>query len=462
MPSYFLACIFPHSLSSAPSQPYQGFALRGDTAPQDPCLTPWQTQVGRAQFCNAWVRKRHGLHRYSYISTATVVALCLSLCLPPSIHSFGFATRVLSSAVHSFYTHNTVVTVIPRIFNRRNGVTDLLRKHSSAPVHSQLVWLSSTSSARLCADKHQLYRGHIVWPELLSVLSLLPKTWRPLTSSTVTSATPWAPTSTVKCTLPASISGKAYSVTPVVHVPRSVSSLNGLVRETAYTCDPIPAASINKGNFQFACKSLRGKDVGDGFHTISWNLPTAASVTIKPYTFNAGLPTSTPTYVVNPGLAKTTLIPKTDAFVTVTTSTTRTVSVSTSTVSVATKTSTCFTTVTVAPPLSGRRLRRAGSANLHGDADPELLESGSVVDDHTDVPMDLNERAAAATPTICKPDFTYPPFGITTIYVKSMSTYTWTYRDVRVSTFFESAITATTSYAAWTTKTVTVVRTTVS
>ncbi|KAK4233057.1 hypothetical protein C8A03DRAFT_39260 [Achaetomium macrosporum] len=296
--------------------------------------------------------------------------------------------------------------------------------------------------------------------------------------SSLTSTAPWAPTSTVKCTLPASVSGKAYSLTPVVHVPRSVSSLGGIVRETAYTCDPIPAASINKGNFQFACKSLRGKDVGDGFHTISWKLPTAAGITIRPYTFNAGLPTSTPTYVVNPALAKTTLIPKTDAYVTVTTSSTKTLLVSTSTVRVATGTSTCFTTVTVAPPVSGRRLRRAGGANLQPDSDPELLESDSVVidvdaghdlarddhgnDDGTDIVMDLNERAAAATPTIGKPDFTYPPFGITTIYVKSMSTYVWTYRDVHVSTFYESAVTTTTSYLAWTTSTVTVAGTPVS
>lgn len=267
-------------------------------------------------------------------------------------------------------------------------------------------------------------------------------------------------------------------MTPVVYVPRSVSSLNGLVRETAYTCNPIPAASINKGNFQFACKSLRGKDVGDGIHTISWKLPTAAGITIEPYTFNAGLPTSTPTYVVNPARAKTTLIPMTDAFVTVTTSSTQTLSVSTSTVRVATGTSTCFTTVTVAPPVSGRRLRRAGGANPQPDSDPESLESDSIVidvdaghklahdghgkDHGTDVVMDLNERAATATPTIGKPDFTYPPFGITTIYVKSMSTYTWTYRKVHVSTIYKSAVTTTTSYVTWTTSTVTVAGTPVS
>ena len=288
------------------------------------------------------------------------------------------------------------------------------------------------------------------------------ETCQSLTCSTVTSATPWAPTSTVKCTLPASVSGKAYSLTPVIHVPRSVSSLGGIVRETAYTCDPIPAASINKGNFQFACKSLRGKDIGDGFHTISWNLPTAAGITIRPYTFNAGLPTSTPTYVVNPALAKTTLVPNTDAFVTVTTSSTKTVLVSTSIVRVATGTSTCFTTVTVAPPVSGRRLRRANGANFQADAGHGFAHGDHGNDDGTDIVMDLNERAAAVTPTIGKPDFTYPPFGITTIYVKSMSTYVWTYRNVRVSTFYESAVTTTTSYLAWTTSTVTVAGTPVS
>ena len=290
-----------------------------------------------------------------------------------------------------------------------------------------------------------------------------------LTSSIVTSTGVWAPTSTVKCTLPASVSGKAYSLTPVVHVPRSVSSLGGIVRETAYTCDPIPVASINKGNFQFACKSLRGKDVGDGTHTIYWEMPTAASIYMRPYTFNAGLPTSTPTYVVNPALARTTLIPTTDAYVTVTTSSTKTLSVTTSTERVATGTSTCFTTVTVAPPVSGRHLRRAGGANLWPDSAVADVDSGHDVshgdhgnDDSTGIVMDLNERAAAATPTIGKPDFTYPPYGVTTIYVKSMSTYVWTYRPVHVSTFYQSTVTTTTSYEAWTISTVTVVGTPVS
>ncbi|KAG7284390.1 hypothetical protein NEMBOFW57_010763 [Staphylotrichum longicolle] len=126
---------------------------------------------------------------------------------------------------------------------------------------------------------------------------------------------------TAPCTLPLSVSGKAYAVTPVVYVPRAAPG-NIYPWEYGkldnYTCDPIPAASINKGNFQFACKSLRGKDMGQGFHIISWNLPTAAGISIKPYNFIAYPPTSTPKYVVNTAKAKTTLVPTTNAVVTTT------------------------------------------------------------------------------------------------------------------------------------------------
>jgi hypothetical protein len=238
--------------------------------------------------------------------------------------------------------------------------------------------------------------------------------------------------------------------------------VSSTAHSTFYSCDPIPAASINKGNFQFACKSLLGKDIGTGFHTISWHLPTAASVSIRPYTFVARPPSSTPTYVINTALAKTTLVPTTEVRVDATTSSTRTLA-STSTVRVATGTSTCFVTVTVAP-VSGARLRRAGDAN-NGQPDPELLVSDSVAvhnDAHgngnhnnTGMVVDLKERAAA-TPTIGKPDFTYPPYGVTTIYVKNISTSFWTY--MHVSTFYETppVVTVTVSYLAYTSSTVTV------
>ena len=321
-----------------------------------------------------------------------------------------------------------------------------------------------------------------------------------LTSSTgvTTTSTVFQPSTSAKCTLPASVSGKAYSVTPVIWVPRTVSST---AHTTSYSCDPIPAASINKGNFQFACKSLLGKDVGTGVHTISWNLPTAAGISIEPYYFNAGPPTSTPVYVVNTALASTTLVPTTVARLDATTPSTKTL-VSTST---RTATSTCLVTVTVAP-VSGPPLRRAGSANLQPDA--ELLESDSVAvdvdtgydlahengnDDSTDMVMDLKERAAAlrtpaqlaasdrarlaaaqlatlraaslqpATPTIGKPDFTYPPYSMPTVYVKSLTTSFWT--SVHVSTVWVTPTTPTTTTVTctkYTSSTVTVTRTPVT
>ena len=80
--------------------------------------------------------------------------------------------------------------------------------------------------------------------------------------------------STVKCTVPASIAGKAYAVTPIVYVPRSVSSK--FVSRDQYTCDPIPAASINAGNIKFGCTGLPGKSMGNGAHTIGWITPSGA------------------------------------------------------------------------------------------------------------------------------------------------------------------------------------------
>jgi hypothetical protein len=244
---------------------------------------------------------------------------------------------------------------------------------------------------------------------------------------TPTPSTLYQPVSTAKCTLPASVSGKPYAVTPVVYVTRTVSNT---LRRTPYTCDPIPAASINKGNFQFACKTLRGKDLGFGGHTVSWVLPTAASasVYIKPYTFTARPPTTTTKYVANKTRATNGLIPMTVVTVAVTSSTTKTIP-STSTVWVPTSTSTCFKTVTVtpvpAPPLRRAELR----------PDPELLRKG-----WTPVTRVLS---AARTPKIGRPDATYPPYPVTTIYVRSI--YTSTYTNLRVSTFYTGQLVATTT-----------------
>jgi hypothetical protein len=234
-----------------------------------------------------------------------------------------------------------------------------------------------------------------------------------------------------------------------------------------HTCDPIAVASINKGNFQFACKSLLGKDLGSGSHTISWyGIPRAAGVTIDRYTFYATTPTSTTTYVVDTARASTTLTPTITVQVDVTTSTTTTLW-TTTTVGVPTGTTTCLVTVTATTaPVSGSHHRRADGADLQPD--PALPVSDSAVvdngpghdlvvadDDSTDTAVELQERAAA-TPTIGKPDFTYPPYGVTTVYVKSIHTSMWTYSHVY--NFYETppVVTATLSYLAYTLSTVTV------
>jgi hypothetical protein len=263
-------------------------------------------------------------------------------------------------------------------------------------------------------------------------------------------------------------------VTPVIYVPRTVSSRD---QDVPYTCDPIPVASINKGNFKFACKSLRGKDVGDGSHTISWKLPAAAaaaaSVTLRNHTFIAGPPTSTTTYVVNTARASTTLIPSTTVRVAASTSTTVT-NMAISTIRVPTGTSTCYYTVTVTPQASRRRLRRANSQR----PDSESLvvpDSGVVDDDAADAAdtlahdnsssngkrTDVNLEERAATPTIGKPDYTYPPYGVSTVYVKSISTRTWTDWDVETYyTFLRSTTTTVTvSYMSFTGSTITVTAT---
>jgi hypothetical protein len=233
-----------------------------------------------------------------------------------------------------------------------------------------------------------------------------------------------SPLATAKCTLPASVSGKPYAVTPVVYVPKSNE-----LWPTPYTCDPIPAASINKGNFQVACKTLRGGDLGRGYHAISWVLPTAASVQIMPYTFTAAPPSTTTKYVANKSRATDGLIPMTRVTVTRSSSTTYTVP-STSTVRVATSTSTCFATVTVTP-VSAPRLRRAEIR-----PDPELLLKERA-------PAWTRKMSAARTPVIGRPDATYPPYPTTTIYVRSI--YTSTHTTTRVSTSYTARVVATTT-----------------
>ncbi|KAK3898283.1 hypothetical protein C8A05DRAFT_47352 [Staphylotrichum tortipilum] len=254
---------------------------------------------------------------------------------------------------------------------------------------------------------------------------------------TPTPRTNFDPLPTAKCVLPASVSGKAYSVTPFIFGPKTVSST---VIRTYWNCDPIPVANINKGNFKIACKTLIGKNY----------LPTAAGVSLYPYTFVAVKPTSTPKYIVNTALAKTTLIPTTEVRVETTSTTTKTLM----STSIVRATSTCLVTVTVTPVPAARR---ADSPNLA----PDSVAVNDLAHDHgndTNAVMELKERAAV-TPTLGKPDFTYPPYGVTTIYVKSISTTVWTARYVTtVKKTLSGVTTTTTSYLGYTVSTVTVTR----
>ncbi|KAH6632511.1 hypothetical protein F5144DRAFT_534085 [Chaetomium tenue] len=264
------------------------------------------------------------------------------------------------------------------------------------------------------------------------------------------------PATTAKCTLPASVSGKAYSVTPVVYVPRATPGVIDLfqrpMRVDNYTCDPIPVASMNNGNFQFSCKNLRGKDMGQGHHSISWILPAAAGVAINTYGFIAYQPISTPTYVVNSAKATTNLVPTTNGVTTYTRSFTDTKTVRV-TVTTGTTTTTCTYTVrATATPVSGRHLARADGSNLQlGSRIPVRHAGGADVQ-----PAKLKERAASVTPAIGKPDFVYPPYGKTTIYVKSISTSLYTITTYSTSYWASPIITTTIRVNATEIKTVTV------
>lgn len=249
-----------------------------------------------------------------------------------------------------------------------------------------------------------------------------------------------------KCVLPASISGKTYSVTPMV-----VFSKLGSYSTTTRKCDPVPVASINKGNFQFSCKTVTVRTLESGWHDIRWEVPTAASVTILGNFFPIATPSTTPVYVVDPTRASTTLVPTTALGVTTTVSDTRTLDTSTSYVRIVTATSTCFVTTTVTPSPVPLRPR---------DDDPQHdLPLADADDDaeNTDIAVDLKERAAA-TPTMAKIDYTYPPYGKTTIYVKSIITSTYPIWRLTTSTVTPSPIVLTTSVQDYTIHTVTLTR----
>ncbi|KAH8889469.1 hypothetical protein GQ53DRAFT_690021 [Thozetella sp. PMI_491] len=259
------------------------------------------------------------------------------------------------------------------------------------------------------------------------------------------------PSSWAKCTIAPSISGKAYSITPMV----TLSQWSTLPSQTylyadVYKCDPIPAASINAGNWKVACPSLPASSMGRGYQTINFVAPTGADVSIAGYMFYMTSAKTTPVYVINTALAKTTMVPETIVFYTATTSSTRTLPVSTSLVQIATgtRTWTCTTTVKVtasttttpppAPLIVGTPKRLGGTASPVPTA---LLK--------------LKERAVA-TPTIAHPDYTYPPYGSTTIYVNSISTSTCTHLIVSQFTLTPPPVTSTRLYEQFVYTTITV------
>ncbi|KAK5657162.1 hypothetical protein OQA88_3219 [Cercophora sp. LCS_1] len=258
---------------------------------------------------------------------------------------------------------------------------------------------------------------------------------------------------TTTCTLPASISGKAYSVTPVV-----VFAKAGSYSTTTRKCDPVPVASINKGNFQFACKTVTAKTLESGWHTISWQVPAAASVSIIHNLFPVVQPSTTPVYVVSPARASTTLVPTTAKGVDVTVSTTRTLQTTTSYVRIVTSTSTCSVTTTVTPPTVPLRRRQVHDTKPSVDHNHDDGDDDDDDAKHSEMAVDLKRRAAA-TPTLAKIDYTYPPYGKTTIYVRSMSTSTYTVWKFTTSTVTPSPVVMTTSVQDWTIHTVTVTRT---
>jgi len=268
--------------------------------------------------------------------------------------------------------------------------------------------------------------------------------------------------STFNCALPASVSGKAYSVTPVV-----VFTKDGSYTGTTRKCDPVPVASINKGNFQFACKTVAANTLEAGYHTISWQVPAAASVSVIHNLFPVVKPSSTPVYVVSPAKASTTLVPVTAVSVTTTTTRTITIPTPTSYVRIITSASTCFVTVTVTPPAAPLLRRQdhdtAANSSEHAlpdiDSQHDLLPPSSATGNQPDnMPIDLL-KGRAATPILAKIDYTYPPYGKTTLYVKSIHTTTYTMWAFPVFTVTPPAIVITTSVRDNTIRTVTVTRT---
>jgi hypothetical protein len=252
-------------------------------------------------------------------------------------------------------------------------------------------------------------------------------------------------------------------VTPVVIFTKANSF------STTRKCDPVPVASINKGNFQFACKTVAANTLEPGWHTISWQVPAAAGVSVIYNLFPIVKPSSTPVYVVSPARASTTLIPTTAVSVTSTSTRTYTISTPTSYVRIVTSTSTCFVTVTVAPsaaPLLRRQnhdmVPNSSTEHALPDINPQhdLLPPASAATDNQpdNMPIDLL-KGRAATPTLAKIDFTYPPYGRTTIYVKSISTSTCTWWVYPVSTATPPGIVITTSVQDYIIHTVTATRT---
>jgi hypothetical protein len=257
---------------------------------------------------------------------------------------------------------------------------------------------------------------------------------------------------------------------------------------------------MNAASFKFSCPRLPATALGRGAHDIRFYAVHGALPVVY-YTFYVYDPSTTPVYVVNPTLVKTSLIPTTTVSLTTSFSTTRTLTPVISRIYTATGTTTCTVTVTASGAATATKNARDAVAPQITEIpwlDPGLptsfqtiyvaskdpLEVTMSVPDmvtrseanNVDVAYDeveelkqrdgsllatlsnlLHDRAAA--PTLGRPDYTYPPYGVTTIYVSRFTTYTNTRAFVSTFTVTPPGVTTMVGYVMNTVVTVTVTKT---
>lgn len=279
------------------------------------------------------------------------------------------------------------------------------------------------------------------------------------------------PPNAVPCTLPASISGSKYQITPVVYVPNSSAP-------KYHTCDPVAASVANAQNFRFVCSTLAGKDLNNGQNTLLWNTPRGAPISMATRRLMKGPLSSTPLYILNPAKATTTTTPTTYKYITSTWNSTYTQPTKTDMIRITTATVTTFCTATTTVTVSGRP---GNITARHEDwaQEPSLtvlpfdeyqIPDASFVDSNipeseleireVEAPPELPMRIKRA-PTLGKPDAIYPPYANNTIFVSSIHTSTITLTDTKRFTLTASpgTVTRTTSVALITQEIITVTKT---